>query len=109
MTRPELRFFAEYRCYPTWITKPEGGEDNPDPHDLGIPDDLARAVIAWADDFDALFDEDDFTKPLFTSAGDEAAFEARGRDLAEQVARAVGDRFVVRYCSLVDQTWVTLS
>ncbi len=108
MTRPQLRFFAEYQCYPTWVTQPEGGEDNPDPHDLGLPDDLATAVVQWSDDFDALFDVDDFSAPLFTSTEDEAAFDARGRALAEQVAVALGDRFEVRYHGLADPSWVTL-
>jgi hypothetical protein len=108
MTRPELRFFAEYQCYPTWVTQPGGGEDNPDPHDLGLPDDLADAVIAWSDDFDALFDEEDFGAPLFSSDEEEASFDARGRTLAEQVAVHLRDRFEVRYHGLADQTWVTL-
>jgi hypothetical protein len=109
MTSDDLRFFAEYRCYPTWITLPAGGEDNPDPHDLAVPGPLADAVVTWSDDFDALFDEDDFGAPLFASDSERAAFDARGRDLAEQLARAVAGRFSVRYRSLVDSSWTSLS
>jgi hypothetical protein len=92
MTPSDLRFYAEFQCYPTWVTLPTGGEDNPDPHDLGLPDDLAGAVVAWSDDFDA----------------DRAAFDARGRELAERVARTVGERFQVRYHDVGDHTWVVL-
>lgn len=97
--KPQLRFHAEYQCYPLWHSVEGGGEDNPDPRTLGLPDALAVAVMAWSDDFDARFDEDDPTAPLFTSEADEAAFDQQGLELATEVAAAVGDRWAVRYSS----------
>jgi hypothetical protein len=109
MTTSELRFYAEYHCHPTWVTLPGAGEDNPDPHTLGIPEDLADEVIAWAEAYDDRFDEDDFTAELFSSDADLHAFDERGRELARRLAKAVGDRYVVRYHSVADPTWVTVS
>jgi hypothetical protein len=109
MTESDLRFYAEYQCYPTWVTLPSGGEDNPDPHDIGIPDVLAAAVVAWSDEYDALFDEGDFSKPLFGSNADRADFDARGRELASQVARAVGPGRTVRYHAVGASEWVVVS
>lgn len=109
MTAPDLRFYAEYQCYPTWVTTETGGEDNPDPHDLGLPDALAAAVVAWSDEYDALFDDSDFSKPLFGSVSDRLDFDARGRALAEQVGRALGTRHRVRYHGVGASEWVVLS
>lgn len=74
-----------------------------------MPDDLAQDVVVWSDDCDTLFDEDDFNAPLFDSRATQESFESRGRQLAERVAQAVGDRFTVRYHGLDDRTWVELS
>jgi hypothetical protein len=109
MSASDLRFYAEFQCYPTWVTLPTGGEDNPDPHDLGLPEDLADAVLSWSDEYDALFDESDFSKPLFGSDAERLDFDARGRALAEQVARAVGPSWRVRYHGVGASEWVVLS
>lgn len=94
---PTLRMFAEHDCYPLWVTLPGGGEDNPDPHDLGLPDDLADDLVGWADDFDAIFPEDDPGSAAFPDPAAEAAFYDGGLDLARRVARAVEGRFTVTY------------
>jgi hypothetical protein len=109
MTASDLRFYAEYQCYPTWVTLPTGSEDNPDPHDLGIPDDLAEAVVAWSDEYDTLVGEGDFSRSLFPSDADRLDFDARGRALAEQVARALGASHTVRYHGVGASEWVVLS
>ena len=95
MSGTELRFYAEYQCYPLWVTKPEGGEDNLDPADLGVDPALAQSIVQWSDDFDALFDPDDFGAPLFTDPAAESAFGERGRVLATELAAALGDRYSV--------------
>lgn len=94
--RPWLRVLLDYRCYPTWIVHPDGGEDNPAPQELGLPDDLAADLNAWSDEFDAIFQEDP-SVPIFPSAQAQAAFDARGRRLAERVASTAGDRYRVTY------------
>ena len=94
---PTLRMFAEYECYPLWVSLPDGGEDNPDPHDLGLPGDLADDLVGWADDFDATFPEDDPGSAAFPDAAAEAAFYDRGLELARRVARSVAGRYTVTY------------
>jgi hypothetical protein len=108
MTGTELRFFAEYECYPLWVGKPDGGEDNLDPTGLGIDADLAQAIVTWSDDYDALFDPSDFGRPLFDDPQAETAFADRGRELATRLAAALGDRYSVRY-SWNPGDWVQLS
>ena len=82
----QVRINAEYLCYPTWVTRPEDGEVNPDPRHLGISEDLAAALDAWSEEFDAIFPADDPGSAAFPSAGAEAAFYDRGRGLADRVA-----------------------
>jgi hypothetical protein len=82
----QVRINAEYLCYPTWVTRPEDGEVNPDPRHLGISEDLAAALDAWSEEFDAIFPADDPGSAAFPSAGAEAAFHDRGRGLAARVA-----------------------
>ncbi|HMT34099.1 MAG TPA: hypothetical protein PKC73_09055 [Dermatophilaceae bacterium] len=89
-----LRINAEYLCYPTWVRLADGGEDNPDPSTLGLPVDLAERLNEWSDDFDSIVPVDDPGSAAFPSAADEAAFYARGRALAGQVAAARPDLFV---------------
>ena len=108
MSRTELRFFPEYECYPLWVTKADGGEDNLDPAGLGIDADLAAAIVSWSDDYDALFDPADFGKPLFDDPARETAFADRGRELATRLAEALSDRYSVRY-SWTPGEWVQLS
>ena len=95
--QPRLRVSAEYRCYPTWVSLPGGGVDNPAPADLGLPADLAAELDAWSDEFDAIFPEDDPGSAAFGSPQEERFFYARGRRLAERVAAAVGDRYHVTF------------
>lgn len=108
MTATELRFFPEYECYPLWVSKPDGGEDNLDPTDLGIDPELAQDIVGWSDEYDALFDPEDFGKPLFDDPVAEAAFADRGRELAGRLAQALGGRYSVSY-SWKSGDWVQLS
>ena len=108
MSSTDLRFFPEYECYPLWVTRPDGGEDNLDPTGLGIDSDLAAEIVAWSDEYDALFDPGDFGKPLFDDPVREAAFADRGRALATRLATALGSRYAVRY-SWSSRDWVQLS
>jgi hypothetical protein len=104
-----LRISAEYQCYPTWVSLPGGGVDNPAPADLGLPADLATALDAWSDEFDAIFPADDPGSAAFDSPEDEQDFYARGRALAERVADAVGDRYHVTYLGRMADGETTLS
>jgi hypothetical protein len=107
--QPRLRISAEYLCYPTWVSRPGGGVDNPAPADLGLPAELAADLDAWSDEFDAIFPEDDPGSAAFASPDDERAFYARGRQLADQVATAVGNRYHVTFLGPASAAEITLS
>lgn len=104
-----LRISAEYQCYPTWVSLPGGGVDNPAPADLGIPADLSADLDAWSDEFDAIFPEDDPGSAAFASPDDEQDFYARGRVLAQRVADSVGNRYHVTYLGRLADGEVALS
>ncbi|GAA3657804.1 hypothetical protein GCM10022237_17320 [Nocardioides ginsengisoli] len=100
----EHRFALEYNCWPVWIVWSDGAADNPDPHVLGLSADLADRLAAYSDRFDALYDPDDFTAPLFASSAERQSFDDEGRTLAAEVAAALAGqapRFVFR--SLADE------
>jgi hypothetical protein len=112
---------ADGRARPRSSTPPGGRsgarartrEDNLDPTDLGIDSELAQRIVAWSDEYDALFDPADFGKPLYDDplVDDplaESAFADRGRDLADPLAQALGDRYSVSY-GWKSGDWVQLS
>ena len=76
-----------------------GGGGQPRPAHPRDPRGSGDEVVAWSDAYDERFDEDDFTAELFSSDADLRAFDERGRELAQRLAEAVGDRYVVRYHS----------
>lgn len=93
-----LKVMADWKCWPLWPVLDDGGVENPDPRELGLPGDLADRLLAWAGDYDAHIDQDDFNAPLFEDPADGRDFAERGLVLAGEVAEAVGSRFgVVRY------------
>lgn len=95
--RRTLRIAAEYMCFPTWVVAEHGGLENPDPADVGLPDDVAADLMAWSDEYDAIYPEDDPGSAAFSSAKAEASFYERGRALAQRAADVVSDRFTVVY------------
>jgi hypothetical protein len=105
---PELRVMLEWRAYPLWTVDDDGGVDNPSPDSI-VAEPLAGDLDRWALDYDARWDPDDpGGSQLFSSAEDEAAFYARGRELAVRVAAEVGDRWAVRF-QRADRSWEQLS
>lgn len=96
MTDPQIRIAAEWQCWPTWTTDLAGTLDNPDPHDL-VDSALADELVAWADEFDAIFDPQDPGQASFGSEEAEHDFAARGRALSQQVADQLGREVTYRY------------
>ncbi len=107
--RPGLRVAAEYKCYPVWVVLPDGGLQNPSPEELGLPADLSEALMAWADALDAIYPPDDPASAAFPSLEAEVSFAVVGREIAERVAVAVGDRFHVIYRDRTERAEITLS
>lgn len=84
-----IRVLADYDCWPTWAGDDLHLEHNLDPHDLGLPPDLADALVTWSDEFDATLVRDDPASSAFPSPEAETAWNTRGRALASQVAHAL--------------------
>ena len=98
----------EWRCWPLWTRDGTGGEDTPDPATIASGG-LAAELVAWGDEYDALWDPDDPGQgPQFAGRDAELDFFARGRALADRLAAEVGDRWAVRFLDM-DHQWVELS
>lgn len=89
MTDPQIRVSAEWRCWPTWTIDADGFLDNPDPHDL-VDGAFADDLVAWADEFDAIYDPEDPGSAAFPSEAAEREFVERGRALAQRLADRLG-------------------
>lgn len=91
----KLRVLPDYDCFPLWLPSTE--RYHVDPGELGLSQPLTDALLAWADEYDATLDRDDPARSGFETPTHLDAFVARGRELAEQVARETAGRFVVTY------------
>lgn len=94
-----VHIYADWKCWPTWVIGEAGAVDNPAPADLGLSAELSDALVAWADEYDAIFDEDYPPDTAFPSEEAERAWVARGRELAERAAGELGPDTEVRYRS----------
>ena len=75
---------ADYQCYPLW----EGdGIGNLDPWSLDIPGDLAAAVTAWGDEYDATLNQDDPAASGFTDLAAAETWLLAGARLAARLRR----------------------
>ena len=87
-----LRLMADYEGHPLWEVV--GPPRNIDPFVLAIPDDLARALTDWADEFTATLDRDDPPASGFPDVPAREAWERRGAELADALR---GQGFEVEY------------
>jgi hypothetical protein len=94
-----VRIHADWKAWPTWTVDDTGGVDNPAPADLGLSKDLSDALVAWAEEYDAIFDEDYPPDTAFPSEEAERSWVARGRELAERAAAELGSGTEVQYRS----------
>ena len=85
----------DYQCFPTW--QPGADEYNVDPGKLPISRELAGALIAWGDDYDATLVLDDPASSGFPDAASEDAFTERGARLARRLAYELAGRYRVEY------------
>ena len=75
---------ADYECYPLW----EGdGLDDLDPWSLNIPSDLAAAITAWGDEYDATLNREDPAASGFTDVSTAEAWLLTGAHLAARLRR----------------------
>ncbi len=88
--------FADWKCWPTWTVDASGGTDNRAPRDLGLSDTLSAELIAWSEDYDAIFDEEYPPDSKFPSLQAEQEWTERGRQLATRVSQELGPDIEVR-------------
>lgn len=97
-----IRVMTDYHCYPLWLTYPDGELDNVAPESLSISHELANSLNRWADEFDAILNEEDPASSGFATADAERSFNDQGRRLAERVAREVGPEYKVTYHDILE-------
>lgn len=91
-----VKVMAEYESFPLWRTN-SGGPANIDPASLPISDELAQALLDWADSYDRTLDRDDPLSSGFPDAAAENYFYAQGEQLARQLAAELGPNYAVEY------------
>ena len=94
-----IKLMPDYECFPLWwdTAHPYCTEvGNIDPASLGVSAQLVADLNAWAADFDASLDWDDPGGTVVDERS-EAAFRARGADLAARLAAELGPTAIVRY------------
>ncbi|MCX4391263.1 hypothetical protein OG777_30630 [Micromonospora peucetia] len=87
---------ADYECYPTWLAG-FAGVDNVDPAEMPISDELAAALLQWAQTYDGTLDRDDPASSGFPERDQEADFYAAGHELARRLAAELSGRYPVEY------------
>jgi hypothetical protein len=87
---------SDYQCFPVWRPGPSG-VDNVDPSTLPVSEELAAALMRWAEEFDATLNQDYPPDSGFALERDRDAFLQRGRDLAGRLARELGPGYQVTY------------
>ncbi|MHA6881640.1 hypothetical protein [Ralstonia pseudosolanacearum] len=90
----QIKVMADYQCHPVWELSP-GAYGDIDPNTLPISDGLKQKLTDWVASFDETLDIEDPANSGFTSTEVEAAFKARGIQLAEQLQRELGPGFMV--------------
>lgn len=89
--------YADWQCWPTWTVDETGAVDNPRPGDLGLSAGLAGELETWAEEYDAIFNEDYPPDTAFPSEAAERDWVARGRALAVRVSAELGGDVEVHY------------
>lgn len=93
------RIAPEWECYPVWVfTTGDPIPDNCSPERLvaefGWPADLAAAIDAWDDEFQAVYDRNDPENSGFPDEATTAAWHGHGERLAGRLASEVSARRV---------------
>ena len=93
---PVVRVVADYEAFPLW-QRDARGTTNVDPVELPISADLTRELLEWADEYDGTLDRGDPLASGFSDPQAEAAFHARGAELAARLAAELPMGFSVEY------------
>lgn len=87
---------SDYECFPVWRPRPSSVE-NVDPATLPVSEELAAALMRWAEAFDATLNQEYPADSGFPLERDRQAFLQRGRELAGRLARELGPGYRVTY------------
>jgi hypothetical protein len=99
---PHIAVMPDYQCFPLWLYVDDELEDNPAPSELPISLPLQEDLLAWADAYDATFDEDGPVESGFPSPQAAEDFDDRGRQLWGRLSDELRGTAVVTYRSVVD-------
>lgn len=92
---PRLRLSAEIECFPTWLVDADGILDNVSPASLPVSAELAAALDAWAERWDAIYDMDDPAAAAFPSEREEHRWWADGERLLVRLRTELGPDWTV--------------
>lgn len=90
----KIKVMADYQCHPLWDMSP-GMYGDVDPNTLPISMELKQQFADWARVFDETLDMSDPASSGFKSTEAEAAFKAKGVQLAELLQKELGVDFLV--------------
>jgi hypothetical protein len=92
----QLQVLADYESFPVWWPGPSSVE-NVDPATLPVSQELAAALMRWAEEFDRTLNQEYPPDSGFPLERDRRAFLERGRHLAGRLARELGPGYRVTY------------
>ena len=87
---------SDYECFPVWRPGPSSVE-NIDPATLPVSQELAAALMGWAEEFDATLNHEYPPDTGFHLERDRKHFLQRVRHLAGRLARELGPGYRVTY------------
>ena len=87
---------SDYNCFPVWRPGPSSDE-NVDPATLPISQELAAALMRWAEEFDGTLNQEYPPDSGFPLERDRRDFLEQGRRLAGRLARELGPGYLVIY------------
>ncbi|NUS12381.1 MAG: hypothetical protein HOY69_13455 [Streptomyces sp.] len=91
---PTLRLSPEIQCHATWLES-GGRVENVAPGRLPVPPELAAAIVAWGERWDAIYDMNDPASAAFASEAEELRFWRDGEELAARLRAALGPDWTV--------------
>lgn len=84
-----LRLGADYKCWPLW--EAQDLPNNVDPFTLPITENLASALVNWADEYTATLNRSDPLRSGFPDLPSAEAWLQKGADLAVQFRQEVAE------------------
>jgi hypothetical protein len=92
----QLQVLSDYECFPVWRPGPSSVE-NVDPATLPVSQELAAALMSWAEEYEATLNQEYPPDSGFPLERDRRDFLQRGRHLAGRLARELGPGYRVTY------------